>query len=118
VPATAKHYGYRGIMTEQKQKNLIESLQRLIDEQLKLMRQGSCDSARLEQIERQTDVLAGRIAQAKIFEQEKFTADRQKMQRTYNELCLAIRAEQEQVKEAIETVRKGKKAISVYQKNL
>ena len=105
-------------MADQKQKNIIESLQTLVEEQKKLTRGGGYDSARLEQLGRQTDVLVRKIAQTKILQQERFKGEREKLQQTYNELCLAIKAEQKHIKDGIEKVRKGKKTVSIYQKNL
>jgi hypothetical protein len=105
-------------MAEEGQINILDGLQRLLDEQVELARRGNSDSARFEQINRQADVLARKIAQVKMLRQERFGERKGKLRKTYDDLCLAIMAEQKQTAEDLDKIRKGKKTVGVYQKNL
>lgn len=105
-------------MTGEKQENILEGLQNLLEEQIKLTRSGNYDSVRLDQLNRQVDVLVRRIAQMKLLQQDRFKSHKDKLQKTYDDLYLAIKAEQKQIAENLNKIRKGKKTISVYQKNI
>ena len=111
--------GERGlIMTEERQINILRGLQRLLEKQIELTRTGGSSSVRLEQLNRQAGVLVESIARLKMLQQDRFSEHKEKLQKTYDELCMAIKAEQKQITENLGKVRKGKKAISVYQKNI
>jgi hypothetical protein len=105
-------------MAEEKQENILKGLQNLLEEQIKLTRGGNYDSVRLDQLNKQADVLVRRIAQTKLLQQDGFKGQKEKLRKTYDDLYLAIKAEQKQIAENLNKIRKGKKTISVYQKNI
>jgi hypothetical protein len=105
-------------VTEERQINILRGLQKLLEKQIELIRRGGSSSVRLEQLNRQADVLVESIARLKLLQQDRFRGNKENLRKTYNELCLAIKAEQKQITESLGKVRKGKKTIGVYQKNM
>jgi SMC interacting uncharacterized protein involved in chromosome segregation len=105
-------------MNGENQENVLKGLQNLLEEQIKLTRRGNCDSVRLDQLNRQADVLVRKIAQTKLLQQDRFKSHKDKLQKAYNDLYLAVMAEQKQIAENLSKIRKGKKAVGIYQKNL
>jgi hypothetical protein len=106
------------MVTEERQANILQGLQNLLEKQIELTRRGGSDSARFEHLNKQADVLVKWIAQSKILRQDRFGGNKEKLARTYDELCLAIKAEQREIAESLGKVRKGRKTISAYKQNL
>jgi len=96
--------------------HLLDELQKMLEKQKELVHQGGIiDSERLSA---QASRLVGKIVQAGILELSEFKNRREHLQKLYQDLCLAITTECADIAEKLSQVRKGKKIIQIYRKNI
>ncbi len=98
------------------QANLLDDLQELLKKQIASARNGCIGS--VESMSRQADVLVRKIAQMGFLNQPDFEARRKRIQKLYNDLCLAITAEKDQTEQSLSRIRKGKKTVATYRNNI
>lgn len=102
----------------EKGKNFVTGLQKLIEEQIVLIRKGKDDTVRLEQLSRQADVLTRKIAQMKILDEPDMQDSKSELRKAFEALALAISAEQKQITDSLKKIRKVRKTIGAYKQNL
>jgi len=96
--------------------HLLDELQSLLEAQIELVHQGGViDSERLST---QAGRLVEKIAQAGILELSEFKSRRNRLQKLYQELHLALSVQKADIAEKLSHVRKGKKIIQIYRKNI
>lgn len=89
-----------------------EELDRLLVQQIACVREGNLD--RLEQIAARTEALVAGIASERLSGPPLTTAQKERLQRLYDEVTLALRAEQNEVQAKLNQLRQVKKALSAY----
>jgi len=95
---------------------LLNELQRLLEEQTDLARQG-----KLYEVERlggQASNIVEEIARVGILEATEFHEQRRKLAEAYRELRLTLSDQRDEVGRELNRIRKGKKTIGVYRKSI
>jgi len=103
-------------MSTDKQIYLLDELQSLLEKQIKLAQQGNISG--VEVLSKQASSLVGKIAQTGILELRELKKRRERLQKLYDSLLLAITAQRAEVAGEISRVRKGKKTIEAYHSNI
>jgi len=98
------------------QLNLFDELQGLLEKQIKLARQGDIGS--VERLTIEVSCVVDMIARAGILELDQWKDRREQLQELYEELCLAITAQQADIAEKLSRIRKGRKTIETYHSNI
>ena len=96
--------------------NLLNDLQNLLKKQIKLAHKG--DIIGVESLSRQANSLVEKNMQSGILEQADLKNQREKLQKLYEQLSLIISAQIAKTEEQINRIRKGKKLIGGYRKNI
>ncbi|MHC4721680.1 MAG: hypothetical protein ACYS6I_03115 [Planctomycetota bacterium] len=94
----------------------LDELQSLLERQIELARQGSI--IEVEALSEQATSLAGRLAQSGILESGKFRNRRERLQKLYEDLRLAITVQKVDAFAELRRVRKGRKAVEAYRNNI
>jgi hypothetical protein len=97
---------------------MLDELQSLLEEQIKLTRRGNPASKRIEVLSKQADSLVGRIVQSGILESAEFKNRREHLKKLYDTLHLAITAQKADTSAKLNQVRRGKKTIEAYRSNI
>jgi hypothetical protein len=100
-------------------KRLLDELQILLEKQVGMARQGNIRDA--EVLCKQAGPLSEKIAQTGILDpaEPEFNEERrEQLQKLYDELCLAITDQKEEVSKELSRVRKGKKTIQTYRSHI
>ncbi len=105
-------------MSTDKQIHMLDELQSLLEEQIKLARQGNPASGRIEVLSKQADSLTGKIVQSGILESNEFENRRRALKKLYETLRLAITAQKADVSEKLNQIRKGKKTVQTYRRHI
>jgi hypothetical protein len=92
--------------------DLLDRLQELLERQLALVRQGHLDAA-LE-LCAQTEPYVRQIAETRAAGTCCATDRGQRVQRLYEDLCLALTAQRTEVPAALEALRQGRRMLSAY----
>ena len=103
-------------MDSDRQVRLLNKLQRLLDEQTELARQG-----RLTEIEtlcEQTRSVVEEISRAGIPELDEFEEQRKHLARSYDSLRLTLSDQRDEVLRELNRIRKGRKTIGVYRDSI
>ncbi len=96
--------------------HLLDELQNLLEKQIDLARQGNINE--IEVLSKQVSSLVGEIARSGVLESSEFKSQREKLRKLYQDLCLALTAQQAETTEELSRVRKGKKTIATYRGNI
>ncbi len=96
--------------------HLRDELQSLLEKQIELARQGNINE--IEVLCRQAGSLVGKISRSGILESSEFKSQHEKLRKLYQNLCLALTAQQAETAEELSRVRKGKKTIETYRSNI
>jgi hypothetical protein len=102
----------------EKGKNFVAGLEKLIQEQVTLIKKGKDDTVRLEQLSRQADVLTRKIVQMKILDEPDMQDSKRSLRKAFEALALVISAEQKQISDSLKKIRKVRKTIGAYKQNL
>jgi hypothetical protein len=94
----------------------LDELQSLLERQIELARQGSI--LEVEALSEQAASLAGRLAQSGILESGEFRNRRERLQKLYEDLRLAIMVQKADAFAELRRVRKGRKAVEAYRNNI
>lgn len=103
-------------MTDESQMKLLGRLQRLLDEQNELARQGKLGE--VEGLCRKADDTVKEISRFGIFESGKFPKQHKSLLRSYESLRLTLSNQRDEVGREIDRIRKGKKTIGVYRDSI
>ena len=103
-------------MSTDKQIHLLDDLQSLLEKQIELAQQGNISG--VEILSKQASSLVVEIAQTGILELREFKKRRERLQKLYDSLLLAITAQGAETTEELSRVRKGKKTIETYRNNI
>ncbi len=95
---------------------LLDELQNLLRQQLELAHQASL--GQVELLGKQIEPLVQEVSRAKVLEQPELKHRRMYLLKLYEELCLALTAQQADTTRELSQVRRGKKAIGVYRNNI
>ncbi len=96
--------------------HLLDELQNLLEKQIELARQGNINE--IEVLSKQASSLVVEIARSEVLESSEFKSQREKLRKLYQDLCLALTAQQAETSEELSRVRKGKKTIATYRGNI
>jgi len=96
--------------------NLLDELQSLLEKQMELARKGNINE--IEALSKQASSLVGKITRSGILESAEFRSRREQLRKLYQNLCLALAAQKAETAEKLSQVRRGKKTIEVYRKNV
>lgn len=91
-------------------------LQNLLKKQTQLLKRGNISET--ESLARQANSLIDQIVQTGLLEHAEFADHRKKLKRLYDDLHMAIAAQQADVSEKISRVRKGRKTIQIYRNTI
>jgi len=103
-------------MSTEKQTHLLDDLQDLLEKQIELAQQGNISG--VEVLSKQANSLVRKIAQTRILELCEFENRREQLQKLYQNLCLALTAQQAETAGELSRVRKGRKTIEAYRNNI
>ncbi len=92
--------------------DLLDRLQELLERQLALVRQGRLDEARA--LCAQTEQYVRQIAEARAAEPCSATERGERVQRLYEDLCLALTAQRTEVSDALDALRQGRRVLDAY----
>jgi uncharacterized protein YicC (UPF0701 family) len=96
--------------------HLLDDLRSLLEKQIKLAQQGNISE--VEVLSRQAGSLVEKIEQTRILESAEFENRRERLQKLYDSLCLAVTAQRADIAEELSRVRKGKKTVRTYRSNV
>ncbi|MHC4171494.1 MAG: hypothetical protein ACYST5_00940 [Planctomycetota bacterium] len=105
-------------MSTDKQIHMLDELQSLLEEQIKLAQRGNPASKRIEVLSKQAYSLVGRIVQSGILETAEFKNRREHLKKLYDTLRLAITAQKADTSTKLNQIRRGKKTIETYRSNI
>jgi hypothetical protein len=96
--------------------HLLDELQNLLEQQIGFARQGNVNE--IEALSKQASSLVGKIAQSGILESPEFKSQRELLRKLYQDLYLALTAQQAENAKELSRVRRGKKTIATYGGNI
>ena len=96
--------------------HLLDKLQNLLEQQIGFARQGNVNE--IEDLSKQVSSLVGKIARSGILESPDFKNQREQLRNLYQDLYLALTAQQAENSKELSRVRKGKKTIATYGGNI
>jgi hypothetical protein len=102
--------------TSAREENLLVDLQALLERQLKLAHKG--DIAGVESLGRQANSVIETIVQRGNLQQDDFQNQREKLQKLYGQLLVAVSAQKAETGKQLSWIRKGRKTIGTYRKNI
>jgi len=97
---------------------LLNKLKKLLEEQIQIIHQGNVNDDRIDNFNRQAELIVGKIVETGILEIEELNQQREQLKKLYNILNLAVIAQRDETAKNIKHIRRGKKTIDVYQKNM
>jgi len=87
-----------------------------LEKQIELARQSNINE--IEVLSKQAGSLVGEIERSGVLESAEFRSRREQLRKLYQNLCLALAAQQAETAEKLSQVRRGKKTIEVYRNNV
>jgi len=103
-------------MRTDRQKQLLEKLQRVLCEQNDLARQGKL--SQVEALCERTGGLIEEISRAGILKLDEFARQRKQLADTYENLRLTLSDQRDQTARELNRIRKGRKTIGVYRDSI
>lgn len=97
---------------------LLDELQNLLEQQIELIHKGDSSGKKFENLSERINILIEKIRQVGILELAQFKKQREKINKLYDCLYMAISAQKDQTEQQLNLVRKGKKAIVTYRSNI
>jgi hypothetical protein len=94
----------------------LDELRNLLEKQIGFARQGNVKE--IEALSKQCTYLVGKIARSGILELPAFKEQRKLLQKLYQDLYLALTAQQAENTKGLNRVRRGKKTIATYGGNI
>jgi hypothetical protein len=105
-------------MSTRKQVHVLDELQSLLEEQIKLAQRGSAASKRIEVLSNQADTIVVKIVQTGMLESTEFKNRRENLKKLYDTLCLAVTAQKVDTAAKLNQVRRVKKTVGTYRSNI
>jgi len=96
--------------------HLLDELQSLLGKQIELARQGNINE--IEVLSKQASFLVGKIARSGVLESSEFKSQHEQLRKLYQNLCLALTAQQAETAEELSWIRKGRKTIETYRSSI
>ena len=103
-------------MSVNKNINLLDELQGLLEKQIELARHDNISG--LEAVNSQTECLVEKITQAGTLTCPEFQNRREQLQKLYKQLHLILTANKADTAEKLSRIRKGKKMLAAYSRSL
>lgn len=103
-------------MSLERQKSLINTLQNLLKQQIDFARQGQIST--VQNLSNKSNSIAEQIAIEKILEMEEFKKYKKQLQKSYEDLSMALKVQKDDTAEKINRIKKGKKTVKAYRKNI
>lgn len=100
----------------EREKSILVGLHDLLERQLRLAQKG--DIAGVESLGKKTDSIIEIIIQGEVFERADFQNQREKIQKLYGQLSVALSAQKAEMTERVNQIRKGRKTLGTYLKNI
>ncbi|MCK5226390.1 MAG: hypothetical protein KAQ89_06690 [Planctomycetes bacterium] len=97
------------------QTQLLDELANLLKKQNQQAQQGSISE--VEQLGKQADSIVKKISQTRILDSVKFKNKKEKLQKLYGDLCLAVTAQKAGAAEQLSEIRRVRKTIGAYKDN-
>ena len=97
---------------------LLNRLTRLLEEQINIVLHSDITGKKVDDLIDQTQLLVKEIAQKHLLRKEQFAEQREHIKRLFNNLNLAVIAQKNETEKQLNHVRKGKKTIDAYQRNI
>lgn len=94
----------------------LDKLRNLLVKQIGFARQGNVNE--IEALSKHASYLVGKIARSGILESPEFKMQRELLRKLYQDLYLALTAQQAENAKELSRVRKGKKTIATYGGNI
>lgn len=94
----------------------LDELRHLLEKQIGFARQGNVNA--IEALSKQSNSLVGKIARSGILGSPEFKMQREQLRKLYQDLYLALTAQQAENAKELSRVRKGKKTIATYGGNM
>jgi len=98
------------------QLQLLSDLQSLVEEQIRLSRHG--DISGVERLFKQTSTFVAKIADSGILHDPELREQREQLQKLYEGLHLTVAAQRANTSDELSHIRKGRKTIEVYRRNI
>lgn len=99
-----------------KQTCLLDELQSVLEEQIRLARQGN-PPQRIELLGEQANSLVEKIDEAGLFESNEFRNRREHLTKLYGDLYLALTVQKDEASKELMKVRNSRKALKAYRNN-
>jgi hypothetical protein len=94
----------------------LNELQNMLEKQIELARQGNVNE--IEALSKQASYLVEKIAKMGILESPEFKNQHKLFRKLYQDLYLALTAQQAENTKELTRIRRGKKTIATYGKNI
>ena len=101
-----------------KQKDMLDELQNLLEQQILLVHQGNSAGERFEALSSRTDFLVWEIAEMKVLERDEMKDRRTQLKKSYDKLRFALTAQKDDVTDKLSQIRRGRKTIGTYRDNI
>ena len=96
--------------------HLLNELQSLLEKQINLGRQGNVDG--LVHLSKKTEALVEKSVQTGVCALPEFVNRRDELEKLYKELYLIVTTQKAETHDKLSQVRRGKKTIETYRKNI
>ena len=103
-------------MSNNKSTHLLEKLQKILEKQIELARQGKISD--VQALTNSADFIMEKISEKGLLKLPEFENHRVRLQEMYQNLCLALSAQKAGIAEQLIQIRKGKKTIGAYRTNI
>jgi hypothetical protein len=103
-------------MSSDDEAQLLEELENLLKKQIELARRGGL--ALVEQLALQGESLARKISDVGVLDRPEHLAQRAELDRLYKELFVVLAGDKSATSHQIERLRRGKRTLEVYRKNI
>ncbi len=103
-------------MSTEKQKSLVNALQNLLKKQLHSARHGNIST--VEVLSAQSDAIVQQINREKILDLNEFKTHKKQLQKAYEDLSMALKVQKDDIAEKVSRIKKGKKTVKAYRKNI
>jgi hypothetical protein len=97
-------------------KKRIQELIKLLQQQLNLASQGRIGE--VEALVSQSDPVVKQLSEAQVLERGEFKADKQKLEKLYRKIYLALTDRHEGISSELQSIRKGRKTLKAYRGNV
>ncbi len=94
----------------------IQELIKLLQQQLNLASQGRIEE--IEALVAQSDPVVKQLSEAQVLERDGFKAEKQKLEKLYRKIYLALTDRHKGISNELQSVRKGRRTLKAYRGNV